>query len=88
MVSALPEYQDSKELKRLHPFVTKRRYLYRGIEPQHFEEAHYEVGVRRFFPAFTSASTKLKVATSFAGKGGVVFLIRVAQNKPFHNLFI
>ena len=50
--------------------------------------SEYKIGSRLFWPAFTSTSMNSKIAKEFSGKDGVIFVITVAENKPYHNLTI
>ena len=40
------------------------------------------------FSTFCSTTTELNVAKGFAGWKGIIFMIRVAKNKPYHNYVI
>ena len=62
--------------------------LFRGIRRKFVDMSQYQVGQRLFWPAFTSSSQNPTIAKEFSGKDGVIFVITVNENKPYHNITI
>jgi len=60
------------------------KYLYRGVPRVKME--NYKVGQKNFWTAFTSTSKTLETAKEFATCEGIIFYIKVAENKPYHNI--
>ena len=62
------------------------RPLYRGIGAGYVSLDTYKLHQHYFWTSFTSTSLNREVAACFAGPGGVIFKIHVAENKPFTNI--
>jgi hypothetical protein len=56
-------------------------FVYRGNNSPEIVKKEYTVGREIFWSAFTSTTTEMSTARSFAGKDGVVFKIKIHSGK-------
>jgi hypothetical protein len=73
---------------RLFTPTYNKPFLYRGVAASKLNLNDYKKGSKGFWPGFSSTSPTLQVAKNFAGPGGIIFEISLAQNSPHPNVIL
>ncbi len=79
IIQSLPSQKGLAHKSKWYP-------LYRGIPAAYLNLDTYKKFQHYYWTSFTSTSRNRKVAEVFAGEGGIVFKITVAENKPYTNI--